>query len=134
MLLPPSLARRRCAAWPTSQASRCINLHPTVWAIGECAGSRQFTQVSFDNLRIVRDNLAGRVTTHVPYCLCGGHVERYDDLPAQYQDNVNREPPFDRKPGEAPALSKDEIEDVIAFLKTLTDADLAGTLASAPPT
>jgi cytochrome c peroxidase len=63
----------------------------------------------------------------------GGHVELYDDLPAQFQDNVNREPPFDRKPGEAPALSKDEIEDVIAFLKTLTDADLAGTLPSARP-
>ena len=30
-----------------------------VWAIGECAGSPQFTHVSVDNIRIVRDNMAG---------------------------------------------------------------------------
>jgi pyruvate/2-oxoglutarate dehydrogenase complex dihydrolipoamide dehydrogenase (E3) component len=30
-----------------------------VWAMGECAGSPQFTHVSFDDFRIVRDNLAG---------------------------------------------------------------------------
>jgi pyruvate/2-oxoglutarate dehydrogenase complex dihydrolipoamide dehydrogenase (E3) component len=32
---------------------------PGVWAIGECAGSPQFTHVSFDDFRIVRDNMAG---------------------------------------------------------------------------
>ena len=32
---------------------------PDVWAIGECAGSAQFTHVSFDDFRIIRDNLAG---------------------------------------------------------------------------
>jgi pyruvate/2-oxoglutarate dehydrogenase complex dihydrolipoamide dehydrogenase (E3) component len=30
-----------------------------VWAIGECAGSPQFTHVSIDDYRIVRDNMAG---------------------------------------------------------------------------
>jgi pyruvate/2-oxoglutarate dehydrogenase complex dihydrolipoamide dehydrogenase (E3) component len=30
-----------------------------VWAIGECAGSPQFTHVSVDDSRIVRDNMAG---------------------------------------------------------------------------
>ena len=33
---------------------------PDVWAIGECAGSPQFTHVSFDDFRIIRDNLADR--------------------------------------------------------------------------
>jgi len=46
---------------------------PDVWAIGECAGSPQFTHVSFDDFRIVRDNLAGgdRTTRNrlVPYCM-----------------------------------------------------------------
>jgi pyruvate/2-oxoglutarate dehydrogenase complex dihydrolipoamide dehydrogenase (E3) component len=46
---------------------------PDVWAIGECAGSPQFTHVSFDDFRIIRDNLAGgnRTTRDrlVPYCL-----------------------------------------------------------------
>ena len=32
---------------------------PDVWALGECAGSPQFTHVSVDDFRIVRDNLAG---------------------------------------------------------------------------
>ncbi len=46
---------------------------PDVWAIGECAGSPQFTHIAFDDFRVIRDNLAGvnRVTTgrQVPYCL-----------------------------------------------------------------
>jgi pyruvate/2-oxoglutarate dehydrogenase complex dihydrolipoamide dehydrogenase (E3) component len=46
---------------------------PAVWAIGECAGSPQFTHVSFDDFRVIRDNLAGgRPSTRdrlVPYCL-----------------------------------------------------------------
>jgi pyruvate/2-oxoglutarate dehydrogenase complex dihydrolipoamide dehydrogenase (E3) component len=32
---------------------------PGVWAVGECAGSPQFTHISEDDFRIVRDNLAG---------------------------------------------------------------------------
>ena len=46
---------------------------PEVWAIGECAGSPQFTHVSIDDFRIIRDNLAGgkRSTRDrlVPYCM-----------------------------------------------------------------
>lgn len=44
-----------------------------VWAVGECAGSPQFTHVSVDDFRIIRDNLAGgsRSTRDrlIPYCL-----------------------------------------------------------------
>jgi pyruvate/2-oxoglutarate dehydrogenase complex dihydrolipoamide dehydrogenase (E3) component len=44
-----------------------------VWAVGECAGSPQFTHVSFDDFRVIRDNLAGghRTTRDrlVPYCM-----------------------------------------------------------------
>lgn len=51
-----------------------------------------------------------------------GRLRKFDDLPARYQRNVNvDEAPYDRKPGEAPALSEAEIEDVLAFLQTLTD-------------
>jgi pyruvate/2-oxoglutarate dehydrogenase complex dihydrolipoamide dehydrogenase (E3) component len=46
---------------------------PSVWAIGEVAGSPQFTHVSVDDFRIVRDNMAGgdRKTSDrlVPYTL-----------------------------------------------------------------
>jgi cytochrome c peroxidase len=54
-----------------------------------------------------------------------GSIGKFDDLPARYHGNVNVEPPFDRKPGDAAVLSDDEIADIIAFLNTLTDADLA---------
>jgi pyruvate/2-oxoglutarate dehydrogenase complex dihydrolipoamide dehydrogenase (E3) component len=33
---------------------------PDVWAVGECAGSPQFTHISEDDFRIIRDNLAGK--------------------------------------------------------------------------
>jgi cytochrome c peroxidase len=50
-----------------------------------------------------------------------GQVQKFDDLPARYRDNVNTEPPFGPRPGNVPALSAAEIDDVIAFLNTLTD-------------
>src|SRR5262249_10465838 len=46
---------------------------PDVWAIGECAGSPQFTHVSVDDFQIIRSNLAGGTRTTrdrlIPYCL-----------------------------------------------------------------
>jgi pyruvate/2-oxoglutarate dehydrogenase complex dihydrolipoamide dehydrogenase (E3) component len=46
---------------------------PGIWAIGEVAGSPQFTHISVDDFRVVHANLTGgsRVTTgrQVPYCL-----------------------------------------------------------------
>ena len=46
---------------------------PGVWAMGDCAGSPQFTHVAFDDFRIVRDNLNGgsRTTRNrlVPFCM-----------------------------------------------------------------
>jgi pyruvate/2-oxoglutarate dehydrogenase complex dihydrolipoamide dehydrogenase (E3) component len=44
-----------------------------VWAIGDCAGNPHFTHISFDDFRVVRDNITGgdHVTTgrQVPFCL-----------------------------------------------------------------
>ena len=44
-----------------------------VWAMGDCAGSPQFTHVAFDDFRVVHDNLGGGSRTTagrlVPYCL-----------------------------------------------------------------
>ncbi|GAN99292.1 cytochrome c peroxidase/methylamine utilization protein MauG [Komagataeibacter xylinus NBRC 13693] len=50
-----------------------------------------------------------------------GRVRMYDDLPAQYHDNINMDPPFGPRPGNRPALSDAEIDDIVAFLRTLTD-------------
>jgi pyruvate/2-oxoglutarate dehydrogenase complex dihydrolipoamide dehydrogenase (E3) component len=44
-----------------------------VWAMGECAGSPQFTHAAFDDFRVVHDNLNGGSSTTrdrlVPYCM-----------------------------------------------------------------
>jgi len=46
---------------------------PGVWAIGEVAGSPQFTHIAYDDFRVVRDNLAGgnHVTTgrQIPFSM-----------------------------------------------------------------
>jgi pyruvate/2-oxoglutarate dehydrogenase complex dihydrolipoamide dehydrogenase (E3) component len=46
---------------------------PSTWAMGDCAGSPQFTHVAYDDFRIVRDNLKGgnRTTQDrlVPFCM-----------------------------------------------------------------
>ena len=51
-----------------------------------------------------------------------GSVNRFDDLPPQYHRNVNAtDVPYNRRQGDAPALTPDEIDLVVEFLNTLTD-------------
>ena len=51
-----------------------------------------------------------------------GNVRKFDDLPPGYGVNVNRtEAPYNRNVGDVPALTDDEIDDVVDFLGTLTD-------------
>ena len=50
-----------------------------------------------------------------------GRVVQFDDLPAQYRGNVNRDPPFGGSPGGRPALDDAEIADLVVFLATLSD-------------
>jgi cytochrome c peroxidase len=50
-----------------------------------------------------------------------GVAVKFDDLPEQYRDNVDTQAPFDRHLGGQPALSEADIEDIVAFLNTLTD-------------
>lgn len=46
---------------------------PDVWAVGDCAGSPQFTHVAFDDFRVVRDAMNGGTRTTsdrlVPFCM-----------------------------------------------------------------
>jgi len=62
-----------------------------------------------------------------------GAAQRIDDLPARYHANLNTDPPFGGAPGDAPALSEAEIDDIVAFLSTLTDADQLPGAAAAKP-
>jgi cytochrome c peroxidase len=52
----------------------------------------------------------------------GGRPLKFDDLPDEFKVNVNTaEVPYNRGPGDVPALSDADSEDVISFLNTLTD-------------
>ena len=54
--------------------------------------------------------------------LADGSIDKFNDLPPALRGNVNTsEGPYNRKPGDAPALSESEIDDVVAFLRTLSD-------------
>jgi cytochrome c peroxidase len=61
-----------------------------------------------------------------------GSVHQFDDLPAECPNNIDKDPPLNRKPGDQPALTDAEIDDLVAFLGTLTDGYSPAT-ASAPP-
>jgi cytochrome c peroxidase len=55
-----------------------------------------------------------------------GTFDKFNDLPPQYRGNVNQEEvPYHRHQGDQPALSDAEVDDVIAFLGTLSDGYVA---------
>ena len=85
-------------------------------------------QVFFHNGHI--KNLRDAVTFYVSrdthpeawYPTVQGKVQKFNDLPKSHHKNVNvEESPYDRKLGQKPVLSDQEIDDVVAFLHTLTD-------------
>jgi cytochrome c peroxidase len=51
----------------------------------------------------------------------GGGAAKFDDLPAPYWSNLDKQAPFDRHVGDKAALNRAEIRDIVAFLKTLSD-------------
>ncbi len=76
----------------------------------------------FTSLRAVVEFYAARETNPAKfYPTRKGRVQRYNDLPVAYRGNLNREAPFDRHPGDRPALTRREIDDLVAFLGSLTD-------------
>ena len=64
-----------------------------------------------------RDVQPGRI-----YPTVDGRVRKFDDLPPPYRANVDTvDPPLDRHPGERPAMTAQDMRDIIAFLHTLND-------------
>jgi pyruvate/2-oxoglutarate dehydrogenase complex dihydrolipoamide dehydrogenase (E3) component len=98
---------------------------PEVWAIGECAGSPQFTHASFDDFRVIRDNLAGMSRTTrdrlVPYCMFTdpplGRVG-LNESGAQHQGIAVR---IAKLPTSA-VLRTRTIDETKGFMKVLVDA------------
>jgi cytochrome c peroxidase len=71
----------------------------------------------------LRDVVAFYATRNVTPRRWYGGGKLYDDLPARYHEYVNEAiAPYDRGAGERPRLDDDEIDALVAFLETLTDA------------
>lgn len=66
---------------------------------------------------VTRDTDPGRWYPKRP----DGSIAVFDDLPKQYHANLNNDPPFGGKPGDKPALTDQEVGDIVVFLGTLTD-------------
>jgi pyruvate/2-oxoglutarate dehydrogenase complex dihydrolipoamide dehydrogenase (E3) component len=113
--------------------SRLETSAPNVWAVGECAGSPQFTHISEDDFRIIRDNLSGgnRSTRDrlVPYCmftdpplarvgLSEGEAERQGVLARVARlpmDSVLGAQATDRRQGFMKALIGDSDDHILGF-------------------
>jgi len=68
------------------------------------------------------------------YPVVDGVVQKFDDLPVQYQANIDTQAPLDgRAAGSEPPMSEQDLDDLEAFLDTLTDADVVNQLNSAQP-
>jgi cytochrome c peroxidase len=77
----------------------------------------------FTKLRDVVAFYATRATNPERWYAAPGGA--YDDLPEKYWPNVNTSPaPYNRRPGEAPALGDADVDALVAFLETLTDRDI----------
>lgn len=73
----------------------------------------------FDSLRDVVAFYATRDTLPERWYAEG---KKFNDLPASYHANVDVDtPPYQRRPKQRPQLNDEEIDDIVAFLFTLTD-------------
>ena len=82
----------------------------------------------FHSLREALEFYVARDTDPAKWYPAGsnGKIEKFNDLPPQYRGNVDTiDAPLNRHPGQKPVWNRKQISDVIAFLKTLTDEDVA---------
>ena len=49
-------------------------------------------------------------------------VVKFNELPAAYRGNVNQQAPFGQAVGHPPRLSAQDVQNVVAFLRTSSDS------------
>lgn len=88
-----------------------------------------FHNAQFTDLRDVVRFYATRDTQ--PADWYGTAANKFNDLPRKHHGNVNTsEVPYGQKPGEKARLNDQDIDDLVAFLNTLTDGDLQARVAA----
>jgi cytochrome c peroxidase len=79
----------------------------------------------------LRDTLAFYATRDTDPKRWYGTLTQWGGVPKSLRANVNRdEVPYGQRAGEQPRLNEQDIDDLLAFLTTLTDADLVPRSAS----
>jgi cytochrome c peroxidase len=81
-----------------------------------------FHNGAFNTLRDVVEFYNKRDTNpELYYPTVNGKVQIYDDLPAQYWKNIDPTVPVVHTRGAKPSMTEQDVDDVVAFLGTLTD-------------
>ncbi len=113
------LCERTDHATPSNEPSRCLYFRTPSLRNVAVRGSYMHNG-AFRSLREVVTFYATRATDPRRWYRSG---VPFDSVPVKYRGRVNvTSPPYDRKPGEVPALDDHEIDAIVAFLQTLTDA------------
>jgi len=115
-----------CGPWRPDMAgeTRFCGMFATPTLRNVATRSVFFHNGVFHSLRAVMDFYNDRDTAPERIYPRGadGTVARFDDIPARFHGNVDVvDPPFDRHPGDRPAMTSADEDDIIAFLRTLTD-------------
>jgi cytochrome c peroxidase len=113
------LCERKDDQTPTSEPSYCASFRTP--SLRNVAVRPSFMHNgAFTRLRDVVAFYATRGTSPKRWYRSG---VLFDDVPARYRRQINvTTPPYDRRVGDRPALDDAEIDAIVAFLGTLTDA------------
>ena len=118
---PPDLGlcERQDTVTPTNDPTHCVSFRtPSLRNVAVRASFMH--NGAFLRLRDVVAFYATRATDPKRWYPSG---VSFDDVPKRFRGLVNvTSPPYDRRLGDPPALTEDEIDAVVAFLGTLTDA------------
>lgn len=123
--LPPGrkpdlgLCERQDREHPSNQPENCARFRTPSLRNVAVRGSFMHNG-AFANLR---DVVAFYATRAVDPKRWYGSGVKFEDVPAQYRKNVNVSSiPYNRRAGDTPPLNDSEIDAIVAFLNTLTDA------------
>jgi cytochrome c peroxidase len=116
------LCERTDRLTPTNEAMYCVNFRtPSLRNVA--VRPSYMHNGAFTSLRAVVAFYATRDTNPRRWYPSG---VRFDGVPAEYRRQINvSSPPYGRREGDPPALNDAEIDAVVSFLKTLTDAKYA---------
>ncbi|HYQ16202.1 MAG TPA: hypothetical protein VEQ58_10605, partial [Polyangiaceae bacterium] len=123
------LCERRDKQIPSNDAVNCAHFRtPSLRNVAR-RGSYMHNG-SFTSLRDVVAFYATRATEPLRWYKSG---TRFEDVPAQYRPYVNAASiPYNRREGDVPALDDGEVDAIVAFLRTLSDADSPGVAQPQP--